>query len=206
MKSALFFTVTFLASTLTTYGQTIISPNPENWTAHNCEVSLKGDILYVKSKGGPSVLWLKDFNLQKGTIELDIKGDALTAQNYVGLAFHGVDDEQYDAVYFRPFNFTNPEKKMNAVQYIDHPDKVWHVLRKAFPGKYENAARPAPNPYDWFHAKYVIDFPEIKVYLNGADEPTLTVEQTSQRADGKIGLWVDVNDGWFKNITIHKCN
>jgi hypothetical protein len=40
------------------------------------------------------------------------------------------------------------------------------------------------------------------VYINGSEEPTLEVEQISKREEGKLGLWLDSKDGWFKNVVV----
>jgi hypothetical protein len=148
------------------------------------------------------LLGLNNTNFKNGIVELDIKGKDVRGQSFVGVALHGSDNETYDAVYFRPFNFRDPEKKDRAVQYIDKPDNDWDVLREKHPGKYEHAVQPVPDPNDWFHVKIVINFPTIKVYVNGSKEPSLEVEQISKRENGKLGLWIDSEDGWFKNMVI----
>jgi hypothetical protein len=63
---------------------------------------------------------------------------------------------------------------------------------------------PAPDPNDWFHVRLVIEFPMVRAYVNNSTTPVLEVEQISERKDGKLGLWVDSEDGWFRNVTISK--
>jgi hypothetical protein len=139
-----------------------------------------------------------------GHIDLDIKGKDVAGQSFVGMAFHGAGDEDYEAVYFRPFNFRSPERKDHAVQYISKPEYDWSTLRKNFPGKYENPLEPAPDPNDWFHVRIEIEFPMVRVYVNNSAQPALEVEQISTRKDGKLGLWVDSDDGWFRNVVVSK--
>ncbi|MDN5213300.1 DUF1080 domain-containing protein [Fulvivirgaceae bacterium BMA12] len=186
--------------------QTFIEANSKNWTEHRGKATFEGDVIHLKETGGTAILWVNGVNFKNGTVELDIKGKDERGNSFVGLAFHGADDENYDAVYFRPFNFKSVEKKNNAMQYIDAPKNVWHVLRKKYPGKYESAVQPVPDPNDWFHAKIVINYPEVKVYVNDSTTPTFVVEQISKRREGKIGLWVDSEDGWFRNVTITEDN
>jgi hypothetical protein len=184
--------------------QTPVAATPEKWTAYNCEAEFSGDTIHlVNTVGKTGILWAKNVNLKNGVVELDIKGKDLDGESFVGVAFHGGDNNQaYDAIYFRPFNFRNPEKKDRAVQYIDWPDNDWDKLREKHPGKYEHAVVPDTDPNNWFHVKIVIQYPDIKVYVNGSNKPTLMVSQISKRTDGKLGLWSDGKEGWFKGLTI----
>lgn len=175
---------------------------PENWTAQDCEVDYTDNIIGLTPQNEPGILWLNNVDLKNGVIELDIKGKDLRGESFVGIAFHGMDNNTYDCIYFRPFNFKSPERKTHSVQYTSAPDKSWSVLRKNFPGKYENTVDPVPYPNDWFHAKIVIEFPNVKVYVNGASNPSLEIEQISNRKTGKFGLWAGSPDSYFKNIQV----
>ncbi|RKN79409.1 family 16 glycoside hydrolase [Ulvibacterium marinum] len=207
MKSLILFT----SITLSLYfgglnAQTNTKAVQENWTTYNSKAVYENGTIHLnhlRNDGeGSALLWLKESNFKDGSIELDIKGKDVRGQSFVGLAFHGLDNSHYDAVYFRPFNFKSPEKKDNAVQYIDSPDNGFYELRKKFPGKYENAVRPVPDPNDWFHVKIEITGKKVEVYLEGSNEPTLTVEKLNDRSQGMIGLWMDSMDGWFRNLTV----
>jgi hypothetical protein len=198
--------VTFIFMFLHSCGlnaQTAIKATPKEWTAFNGKATFDEGVIHLMNTANKTVLlWLNNTNFKNGIIELDIKGKDDSEGSFVGLAFHGSDNEKYDAVYFRPHNFRNPEKKDHAVQYIDMPGSDWDVLREKNPGKYEQPVHPVPDPNDWFHAKIVINYPAIKVYVNGSEEPTLEVEQISKREEGKLGLWLDSKDGWFKNVVV----
>ena len=155
------------------------------------------------------VAWLKHVIFSNGNIELDIRGKDELQQSFVGIAFHGVDNNTFDAVYFRPFNFqsTDSVRKIHAVQYISQPDYPWQVLREKFSGKYEKAVIPSPNGNEWFHVKIIVKSPQIIVFVNGNQEPSLIVEKLNTRASGKIGLWVGNNsDGDFANLQIIPLN
>lgn len=180
-----------------------IEATPENWTVYNREVDFNNNIIHLNANDNDGVLWLNGTDFKNGIIELDIKGKDTRGQSFVGVAFHGLDNDSFDAIYFRPFNFKNPERKSHSVQYIDMPKNEWSTLRNKFPGKYENTVNPVPDPNDWFYAKIVINFPEIKVYINNSEEPSLVVNQISERKNGKIGLWVgNGSEGWFKNFIL----
>jgi hypothetical protein len=204
MRSLTLFTfILFSFHSVCLNAQTRIEASADEWTTYNSTATFDdGTIHIINVSDKTALLWLNETNLKNGVVELDIKGKGADGQSFLGIAFHGLNNERYDAVYFRPFNFKNPEKKDRAVQYIDRPDNDWNILREKHPGKYEHAVRPVPDPDDWFHAKIVIDFPAIKVYVNGAKEPSLDIEQISKRQEGKFGLWVDSEDGWFRNILI----
>ena len=154
---------------------------------------------------GDGIAWLKGVEFSNGIIELDIKGKDVMQQSFVGVAFHGLNNETLDAIYFRPFNFqsTDPVRKIHAVQYVSHPDYTWSVLREKYNGKYEKAVTPALNGNDWFHAKIVVQFPKVTVYVNGNSEPSLVIDKLNDRKTGKIGLWVgNTSDGDFTNLKI----
>jgi hypothetical protein len=187
--------------------QKYIETSPARWSTYNSKVNFNKDTIHlINTAGKTAFLWLNNTNFRNGVIELDVKGKDLAGQSFVGVAFHATDNENYDAVYFRPFNFKNPEKKERAVQYIDKPDNDWDKLRQQYPGKYEGAVNPVPDPNDWFHVRIVIDFPQVKVYLANAGTPSLQVEQISKRKEGKFGLWIDCDEGWFKNVKITRIN
>jgi hypothetical protein len=149
--------------------------------------------------------WLKEVEFSNGTIELDIRGKDVLQQSFVGVAFHGVDNETLDAIYFRPFNFRSddPVRKIHAVQYISHPKFTWPFLRENHSGKYEKAVTPAPDGNEWFHARIVVQYPSVTVYVNGNSDPSLTIDKLNDRKTGKIGLWVgNGSDGDFANLQI----
>src|SRR5881296_3106735 len=151
------------------------------------------------------VAYLQGIELGNGTIELDIRGKDVQQQSFVGVAFHGVDDTTYDAVYFRPFNFraVDPARRIHAVQYISHPTYTWQKLRTEQPGKFEQAVNPVPDPNAWFHVRVVVASPRVSVFVGDAKEPSLVVDQLSDRKKGLIGLWVGNNSGGdFANFRI----
>jgi hypothetical protein len=134
----------------------------------------------------------------------DARGTNQPQRSFIGIAFHGVDDRAYDEIYFRPFNFkaADPVRRQRAVQYISHPAHTWRSLREQIPGKYESAVEPAPNPDGWFHARIVVAWPKVSVFVNGASEPCLVLKQLRQRKRGWVALCVDVSGGDFANLRI----
>ncbi len=189
--------------------QKVISPDLSKvtdmnvWAVYNRSVSYSKQAVRLDSKKGEGVLWLKDSEFADGSIELDIKGENNPGKSFVGMAFHGVNDSTYDAVYFRPFNFTNLQRRSHSVQYISHPKYPWYKLRKQFPGKYEGKVTPVPNPDQWFHARIEIEKHIVKVFVNHATKPSLEVEMLSPQRKGWVGFWVGYNsEGSFKHLKI----
>ena len=147
---------------------------------------------------------LKDADFSDGIIELDIRGSHRVQQSFVGLAFHIQDSNTFDAIYFRPFNFKSDEaiRRSHSVQYISMPGNDWEKLRNTFPGKYESAVNPVPDPDEWFHAKIVIKGLHVAVFVNNSRQPSLQVDKISTNTHGRLGLWVGNNSpGDFANLT-----
>ena len=182
-----------------------IQVNSENSTVYNRKADFENGIIHMNAASNNGLLWINNSDFENGTIELDIKGKNLQGQSFVGLAFHAEDNSHYDCVYFRPFNFENPERNTHSLQYISMPDNDWQYLRTTYPGKYENKVNPVPDPEDWFHIKILLHYPEVRVYVNDAPDPSLSVTQISTREKGKIGFWVgNGSEGWFRNLIVNK--
>lgn len=154
---------------------------------------------------GDGAVYLEGIEFGDGVIELDVRGKDVQQQSFVGVAFHAVDAKTYDAIYFRPFNFRaeDPARRVRAVQYISHPAYPWQRLREESPGRYEQSINPVPDPNAWFHARVVIASLKVSVFVNDSKEPSLVVNQLSDRKKGMVGLWVGNNSGGdFANLTI----
>lgn len=163
--------------------------------------------VHLDAKPNAGVAWISNINFTAGIIEFDVKGKNVMQQSFVGIAFHGLNDSTYDAIYFRPFNFQSADttRKNHSVQYISLPQHDWPVLREKYPGKYENALTMAIEPEQWFHAKIMVSSERIEVFVNNDGRPSLIVTPLSNNAPGKIGFWVGNNsDGDFSNLTITK--
>lgn len=161
--------------------------------------------IHLDEKPNDGIAWIEGSAFSGGTIECDIRGKDVFQQSFVGIAFYPQDEQTYEAIYFRPFNFRAQDslRRIHAVQYIFHPQYNWNKLRSEYPEVYENPVEPAPDPSQWFHVRIVVESPMIRVFVNDAKEPTLEVKQLSKNTGGKIGLWVGNNSaGDFANLTI----
>jgi len=208
-KLNIIFVITTLCMSLMSFGQqsayvpdlSTINDSTK-WGNFDRDVRFDSVVIFnAKANEGP--VWLKDYSFTNGRIEVDIKGRNLQGQSFVGIAFHIIDHNTFDAVYFRPFNFFNPERNTHSVQYISMSGHPWQQLRQDFPGKYENKISNPPNPDDWFHATIEINFPKISVFVNNEKTASLVVEQLSGVKTGSVGLWVGyMSEGQFKNLKI----
>ncbi|HSR99712.1 MAG TPA: hypothetical protein VLM79_21815 [Kofleriaceae bacterium] len=139
----------------------------------------------------------------EGTIDVDLRGQGEGGASFVGVAFGVEDAGRYEAVYFRPFRFrsTDAVQRSHAVQYVAWPEHTWEALRAQSPGVYESAIAPAPDPAGWFHAHIEIGHAQVKVFIDGAAQPTLVVSRL-RNARGGVALWVDSQEGSFANLQI----
>lgn len=140
-----------------------------------------------------------------GVLEIDLKGQNVFQHSFIGLAFHMVDSDKFDAIYFRPFQFlsSDPVLKARSVQYISLPEHTWQKLREEGPGKFENTITPIPDPDSWFHAKIVVKENEVQVFVNNETSASITVPILNKHKTGSIALYVaDRSGGTFANLTV----
>jgi hypothetical protein len=140
----------------------------------------------------------------EGSLEIDLKGKGKEERSFLGVAFGVVDGKTFEAVYFRPFNFMPDDKafRARAVQYVAWPEHTWEKLRRRKPGVYESAVKPVADPSGWFHARIVVTRQKVSVWVEDAKEPCLVVDRLSSREKGKVGLFVDSNEGAFSGFKI----
>ena len=170
-------------------------------------VDVKGKhALKIGEGQGMGVVWLDGYDFANGVIEIDMLGRSQPVQgSFLGVAFRVVDAQAHDAVYFRPFNFraADPVRHSHAVQYISHPLWDWQKLRSERPGQFEKPVVPEPDGDEWFHARIVVEKPNVTVFVNGANTPCLAVQELSDRTHGSLGLWVgEGSGGHFANLRV----
>jgi hypothetical protein len=101
------------------------------------------------------------------------------------------------------FRTEDAARRLRAVQYISHPAHPWQKLRAESPGKYEKPVNPVPDPNGWFRARIVIASPKVSVFVDGAKEPCLVIDQLSDRKTGRVGLWLgNMSGGDFANLRV----
>ncbi len=171
------------------------------------ESSYKG--IRLSKDYGEGIAWLKGIEFSNGILEFDVRGEDVEGHSFVGIAFHGKDNNTFDAIYLRPFRFNDADEAMrsHSIQYIALPNFTWRVLRERFPGKFEHAIDPSPDPNAWVRVRVVIKDATVSTYINGNKESSLVVEKVNQINIGAIGCYVaETSGGDFANFTITKTN
>ena len=179
------------------------------WAVFNRAATIAEDVrkrgIYIDEKPGQGVAWLPSFEMGDGVIEVDVKGRNEPGGSFVGLAFHGVNAQHYEAVYLRPFNFRAESEvsRSHSVQYVLVPSHEWRRLRTEHPGQYEAAIASPPAPDAWVHLRLELDGPTVRLFIDRASEPALVVDRIGAVERGWIGLWVcDNSDGTFANLKV----
>lgn len=187
------------------YGQVAL-PNEADFAVFNRQLSFGTDgSLHLNGLDNAGIAWMKNKQFKSGTIEFDVKGNDQMQGSFLGLAFHGLNDTTYEAIYFRPFNFLSADavRKSHGVQYIAVPDYDWPLLRAKYPNKYEQAVTPAPDPNAWFHVRITVASKKISIYVNGEQKAALEVEPLTNTGGTKIGYWVgNGSPGDWRNLKI----
>jgi hypothetical protein len=200
-------------------GPTAIRPDvtriedPKTWSVANVEshaaVEDGRHVLRLAPVGGNrkgsnvGLALVTGVTFAEGAIDVDLRGQGEASASFVGVVFGVVDPGRYEAVYFRPFRFRSADavERSHAVQYVAWPEHTWEALRAKSPGVYEAAITPVPDPAGWFHARIEVGRATVKVFVDGAAQPTLVVNRL-RTANGGIGLWVDSQEASFTNLQI----
>ena len=146
-----------------------------------------------------------------GTIELEVAGQPAPgaqggARGFVGIAWRLQEDNKtYDCFYLRPTNgrADDQERRNHTVQYISHPEWTWYKFRNETPSRYETYADIVPG--QWIPVKIVVDGVKARIHVNGAEQPTLIVNDVKSGADakGKVALWLEGSTvAHYRNLRI----
>ena len=155
---------------------------------------------------GDGLAVFKELAFETGTIEVELLGENNPGRSFIGIAFNIQDEETFEAIYFRPFNFvaTEQARKDHMVQYIHHPEYTWYKLREERTMEFENELPAPPDPDAWFKAIIKVSEKHVAVYLDEDAEPVLKVERLASFKSDKIGLWVgNGSSGRFMNLHVH---
>ncbi len=163
------------------------------------------DAIHVSEREGNGIVWVEGTDFAEGTIEVDVRGRDVMQRSFLGIAFHRNDDNTYEGVYLRPFNFraTDPDRHQHAVQYIAVPDFDWPRLRKEFPEEFENPVDASIVPTDWVSLRVTVKAQTVQIHVGPVKAPTLEVRKLGKHDRGAIGLWTgNTSDGDFANLRI----
>jgi len=166
-----------------------------------------------QANGDKTLAVLKDIDFHNGIIEATISGEPLanageTARGFVGIAFRtALDASKMEVLYLRPTNgrANDQVRRNHSSQYISIPGYPWEKLRSEAPGQYE--AYVDILPAEWIKIKIVVHDETARLYINGASQPTLIVNDLKQGKDirGSIGLWIGPGTlGHFADVKVTK--
>ncbi len=125
--------------------------------------------------------------------------------SFVGLAFGGVNDSTYEAVYLRPFNFNADDSTRHAhgIQYISHPVHPWYVLRQQYPGEFEHAVSPDPAADAWQTVLLNVTPDSVHAWVGEGEDPDLAVRRLVPSRAGRVGLWIGFGSpAEFSQVTL----
>ena len=156
---------------------------------------------------------LAETDFHNGTIEVELSGDLLKtagaeARGFVGIAFRiGQDNSSFECIYLRPTNGRAEDqvRRNHAVQYTSFPGFPWFKLRQEFPKKYESYVDLAPG--EWIKYKIDIQDATARLYVHGAEQPTLIVTdlKLGETEKGAVALWIGPGtEAHFRNLVITK--
>jgi len=135
-------------------------------------------------------------SFQDGTIEVNLSGNTapdapVGLRGFVGIAFRvAADRSHFECFYLRCKNGRSEDQlqRNHSVQYISVPGFTWQKLRSETPGKYESYVDLVPG--QWTQVKIQVGGSHARLYVNGADQPVLIVNDLKQAsANGGIALW-----------------
>ena len=153
---------------------------------------------------------LSDSSFKDGTIEIDVvgfpgKNADRDNRGFVGVAFRVKGKDQGEYFYLRPTNGRADDqvRRNHAVQYMSLPDYPWYRLRKENPGVYESYSDMEAAV--WTHMKIVVSGTKARLYVNGASQPCLIVNDLKRgESEGPVALWADGQvEAYFSNLQIH---
>ena len=159
---------------------------------------------------GDAYAVLPDVQFQDGVIEADMAIEITTPlfpdiPGFGGIAFRArADVSGYELLYLRPGNASSADqaKRNHSVQYVATPGFGWPVLRRAWPAVYEAYAPLEVGA--WTHLRIEVTGRDAKLFVNGAPQPTLTVQGLKgEDLTGHVALWgFPGQNTWFSNLRI----
>ena len=157
-----------------------------------------------------AIALVNDVQFQDGTIDIDVAGlpaagSTEGARGFVGVVFRSTAHAGlYDCFYIRPTNGRADDqlRRNHSTQYVSEPDFPWQKLREATPGVYESYADLETGA--WTHLKIEVNGVRARLFVNGAAEPALIVNDLKRGATkGQVGLWIGPGtEAHFKDLRV----
>ena len=159
---------------------------------------------------GEEIMAIAPQSFREGTIDVDVAGAPLPdappdARGFIGIAFRvRPNAAAFECFYVRPTNGRADDqlRRNHSTQYISYPDYPWERLRKENPGVYESYADLESGR--WTHLHVVVEGQKARLYVNGAPQPALIVNDLKLGTDGgAVAFWTTATtDAWFSGLKV----
>jgi hypothetical protein len=156
----------------------------------------------------PCIAILPGSNVGDGIIETEIAGNPradapVDMRGFVGLAFRVQPrGERFEYFFVRPTNGRAEDqlRRNHSTQYCSYPDHPWYRLREESPGVYESYTDLVAGA--WTKIKIEVTGRRAQLYVNGADQPCLIVNDLKLSAtEGAMALWIGGGtEGHFSDV------
>ena len=149
-------------------------------------------------------------DFKSGVIDVELSGAPMGgaregSRGFVGLTFRTAPHaSSFESFYLRPTNGRADDqlRRNHSAQYQAFPDYQWDRLRQDAPGVYESYVDIVPG--QWTTMRIVVAGPKAQLYVNGATQPTLVVNDLKLgESSGPIGLWIGQDtEAYFSRLTV----
>jgi hypothetical protein len=172
--------------------------------------------------GGQVLAIVEASDFKDGTIEAEVagfprQGAKPGTRGFIGIAFRVQDqssrvgqvervehDKKFEAFYLRMTNGRADDQlqRNHSAQYVSEPDFPWNRLREETPGVYESYVDLSAGA--WTRIRIVVVGTRAQLYVNGADQPCLIVNDLKLgETHGMIALWTGSDtEAYFSNLKI----
>jgi hypothetical protein len=172
--------------------------------------------------GGQVLAIVEASDFKDGTIEAEVagfprQGAKPGTRGFIGIAFRVQDqssrvgqvervehDKKFEAFYLCMTNGRADDQlqRNHSAQYVSEPDFPWNRLREETPGVYESYVDLSAGA--WTRIRIVVVGTRAQLYVNGADQPCLIVNDLKLgETHGMIALWTGSDtEAYFSNLKI----
>ncbi len=163
-----------------------------------------------ESAGEEMLAILTGPDFRDGTIEIEVAGApragaSADVRGFIGVAFRvQAQGSKGEYFYLRPTNARCDDqlRRNHSTQYVSTPNYPWERLRKESPGVYESYVDLEPGI--WTKMKIVVNGTKAQLYVNGAAQPALVVNDLKLgESHGQIALWAhNTTEAFFSQLTV----
>lgn len=200
------------ALTIAAAAQTVDQLTPHRTTVSATTYRGRAAVKVVEAaevENGEAYAILKGPAFSNGIIEVELAGAPRAgagggARGFIGMGFRRQSDGRFEYIYLRPTNGRADDqvRRNHSTQYGMQPDFDFARFRKEAPEKYESYVDLEPGV--WTKYKVVVEGVTAKLYVHGAAQPCLIVNDLKLGAvSGDVLLWIGPGtEGYFANLKV----